>query len=69
LCEVLQRLRLFERRQILPLDVFHERQLDDFGIVDVADDDRQVAKPNLNGSLVATLAGDDLKAVAARPGR
>ena len=35
------------------------------GVVDVADDDRQLAEAGLDRGLVAALAGDDLEAVAA----
>ena len=36
-------------------------------VVDVADDDRQLVEPGLDGGVVAALAGDDLVARAALP--
>jgi hypothetical protein len=56
-----QRFRLFERGQVLALEVLDQRDLDDFVVVDLADDDRDVAKADLHGRLVAPLAGDDLE--------
>ena len=63
---MMQRLRFFERRQVLALDVLDQRELDNLAVVDIADDDRQLAEADLNSRLVSALAGDDLKAVAAR---
>ena len=37
------------------------------GVVDLADDDRQLAQAGLDRRLVAALAGDDLEALAALP--
>jgi hypothetical protein len=59
--ERLQRLGLLERRQILPLEVLDERDLDDLVVVDLADDNRDLAQPDLDRGLVAALAGDDLE--------
>ena len=61
----MQRLGLFERRQVLALKVLDQRQLHDLGVVDFADDDRHLAQADLHGGVVAALAGDDL--VAAQP--
>ena len=68
-CSEMQRLRLLERRQILALDVLDQRNLDDLVIVDFADDDRDLAQPDLDGRLVASLARHDLKAAAHAAGR
>ena len=68
--QALQRLGLFERRQVLALQVLDQRELEHLGVVDVADDDRQLPEADLDRRLVAPLAGDDLKplaALAARP--
>ena len=67
--QAVQRLGLFERRQVLALQVLDQRELDDLGVVDVADDDRQLAQAGLDRRLVAALAGDDLEALAALAGR
>ncbi len=63
--ELVQRLRLFERRQVLALQVLDQRQLHHLDVVDLADDDRDFAQPDLDGGVVAPLAGDDLVAAAA----
>src|SRR5262245_43929091 len=52
---------LFERCQILSLDVFNECDLDNLVVVDLTNDDRDVAEPDLDGCLVSALAGDDLE--------
>ena len=68
--EPLERLGLFERRQVLPLQVLDQRELDHLGVVHLADDHRQLAQPRLDRRLVAALAGDDLEPLAraaARP--
>ena len=68
--QAVQRLGFFERRQVLALQVLDQRQLEHLGVVDVADDDRQLAQADLDRRLVAALAGDDLEplaALAARP--
>ena len=57
----LQRLGLFERRQVLALEVLDQRDLDDLVVVHLADDDREFAQADLDGRLVAALAGDDLE--------
>ena len=67
--QAVQRLGLFERRQVLALEVLDQRELDDLGVVDLADDDRQLAQADLDRRLVAPLAGDDLEPVAALAGR
>ena len=67
--ELLQRLRLFERRQVLALQVLDQRQLHHLGVVGLAQDDRQLAQPDLHRRVVAPLAGDDLVAVADAGGR
>ena len=63
------RLGLFERAEVLALDVLDERDLDDLGVVDLADDDRQLAQADLDGRLVAALAGDDLVPARRAAGR
>ena len=63
--QAVQRFRLLERRQILALQVLDQRELDDLGVVDLADDHRQLAQAGPHRRLVAALAGHDLKAVAA----
>ena len=55
-----ERLRLFERAEILPLDVLDERDLDNLVVIDVPDDDRQLAEADLHRRLVTPFAGDDL---------
>ena len=62
--QLLEGFRLFERRQVLALQVLDERQLHDLGVVDLADDDRHLAQPHLDGGVIAAFAGDDLIAVA-----
>ncbi len=63
--QALQRLGLFERRQVLALEVLDQRDLEHLGIVDVADDGRQFAQADLDRRLIAPLAGDDLEPLAA----
>ncbi len=65
--QALQRLGLFERRQILALEVLDERQLKHLGVVDVPDDGRQFPQPDLHRGLVPPFAGDDLKPRPALP--
>src|SRR4029079_5409907 len=55
-------LSLLEGAEVLPLDVLDQRHLDDLGVIDFADDDRDLPKPDPNGRLVTALAGDDLVA-------
>ena len=64
-----QRLGLFERRQVLALEVLDQRDLDDLVVVHVADDDRHLAEADLDRGLVAALAGDDLEARRRAAGR
>jgi hypothetical protein len=63
--EAVQRLGLFERRQVLALDVLDQRQLQHLGIVDVAHDHRQFDDTGPDGGLITPFAGDDLVAVTA----
>ena len=63
--EALERLRLLERGEILTLKVLDARKLQHLGLIDVADDDRQVAEPHLHRRLIAALAGDNLEPLAA----
>ena len=65
--EAVQRLGFFERGQVLALDVLDQRQLQHLGLVDVADDHRQLGDAGTNRRLVAALASDDLVAGAALP--
>ena len=65
----MQRFRLFERRQVLALDVLDQRDLDDLVVVDLADDDRDLAQADLDRRLIAALAGDDLEARSRAVGR
>ena len=60
-----QRLGLLKGPKVFALDVLDQREFDDFGVVDFPDDDREFGKADLDGRLVATLACDDLVAVAA----
>ncbi len=61
----MQGLGFFEGRQVLALDVLDERELQHLGVVDVADDDRQLDDSGADGGLVTALAGDDLVALTA----
>ncbi len=65
LAELVERLGLFERRQVLALQVLDERQLHDLDVVDVPHHDGHFAKPRLRRGVVPALAGDDLKTAAA----
>ncbi|MEZ5285448.1 MAG: hypothetical protein R2712_11725 [Vicinamibacterales bacterium] len=59
-----QGLGLFERRQVLALDVLDQRELQHLRLVDVPHDDRELREAGLDGGVVAALAGDDLVAGA-----
>src|SRR5581483_1051588 len=50
-----ERLRLFERRQVLALQVLDQRELDDLRVVDLADDRRHVVQADLDRRLVPAL--------------
>jgi hypothetical protein len=65
--QLVECLGLLERRQVLALEVLHQRQLHHFRIADLADDHGDVAKADLDGGVIPPLAGDDLVAVPARP--
>ena len=52
---------LFERRQILALQVFDQRDLEHFGIGERADDDRHLMQPDALRRAPAALAGDQLE--------
>ena len=67
--QAVQRLGLFERGQILALKVLDQRELDDLGVVDFANDDRQLAQAGLDRGLVAALARDDLEPARRAAGR
>ena len=43
--EAVERFGLLERGQVLALDVLDQRQLQHFGFVHVADDDRELGEP------------------------
>ena len=45
----MQRLGLFKRREILPLNILNQRNLDDLVVVNLADDDRDFPQPDLDG--------------------
>ena len=59
--EGLQRLRLFERADVLALEVLDEGDLDHLVVRDVADDDRNLGELQPDRGLVAPLAGHDLE--------
>ena len=65
----MQRLGFFERRQVLALKILDERDLDDLVVVHLANDDRNLAQADLDGRLVAALAGDDLEPASRAAGR
>ena len=60
-------LRLFDRVQILALDILDQRDLKRLGIVELADDDGNLVEPGALRGTPAALAGDDLIALAVRP--
>ncbi len=60
----LERLRLFDRVEVLPLDVFDDGQLGHLAVVDVADLHRHLAPVGGLGGAEPALAGDELVAVA-----
>ncbi|HVT49356.1 MAG TPA: hypothetical protein VHD57_16325 [Vicinamibacterales bacterium] len=51
----------FERAEVLPLEVLDERDLDNLGVVNLADNDGQIAQADPNGSLIAPFARHNLK--------
>ncbi len=57
-----ERTRLFDRRQILPRDVFDEAEQKGIAIVGLADDSRHRLHLRLSGGAPAALAGDQLVA-------
>ena len=61
------RLRLFDRVEILALDILDQRDLERFGIVELADDDRDFVKPCPLRCAPPSFAGDDLITVLIRP--
>ena len=63
--EAIERLGFLERRQVLALEVLDQCELDDLGVVDIADDDRQLPQPDLDRRLIAALAGHDLEPLPA----
>ena len=65
----MQRIRLFERGEVLPLQILDERQLDDLPVVHIANDDRELLQADLDRSLIPPLAGDDLIPAALHPER
>ena len=65
--QAVERLGLFERRQILALEVLDQRELQHLALVDVADDDRQIAEPDLDRRLIPPLPGHDLEPTGALP--
>ena len=66
-CELLQRLRLFERRQILPLQVFDQGQLQHLGIARHSLDDRQLPESRLDRGVIAAFSRNDLEPRPALP--
>jgi len=64
--EALQTVGFFERRQILALKVFDEREFERFGVVRDFFDAGQLAKARGLRSVIAPLAGDDVIHVLAR---
>src|SRR3990172_6739321 len=65
--ERLQPIRLFERRQVLALQVLDQRELHRLGVVGLPDDAGDLTQAGLNGGAVPSLAGDDLMAVPDLP--
>src|SRR3972149_2131768 len=61
--ERLQPIRLFERRQVLALQVLDQRELHRLGVGGLADDAGGLTHAGLNGGAVPSLAGDDLMEV------
>src|SRR5262249_57545740 len=62
--------RLIDRIEVLALDVFDERHLEQRSFLpgdDLADDDRHAQEAGLLRSAPTTLAGDDVKAITASP--
>src|SRR5690349_24298660 len=59
--ELLVALRLFERVQVLPLDILDERQLRDGRFVDLANDCRNRVQARPLRRSPAALPGDDLE--------
>jgi hypothetical protein len=62
----LQTVRLFERAQVLALEVLDERDLHRLGVGGLADDARDLAQPRFDRGAIPSLARDDLEARAAR---
>ena len=60
------RLRLFDRVQILPLDVLDQRNLQRFAVGVIADDDRHFVKARALRGAPAALTRDDLIIMAVR---
>ena len=60
----MERLRFFERRQILALQVLDERELQHLGVVGRADHRRQFPQADLYGRLIPPLARHDLEPAA-----
>ena len=54
-----QGLRFLKGAQVLPLDVFDERQFDDLVVVNVSNDDGQFLNAHLDRALIASFASDD----------
>ena len=64
--QAVERLRFFERGQVLALEVLDQREFQHLGLVDVPDDDRQLPQAGLDRRLVSPFAGHDLEPGAAR---
>src|SRR5688572_20549038 len=60
-------LGLLDGVEVPALDILEECDLECFGIVEIADDDRDLMEPRPLRRPPAALAGDDLVAVAVRP--
>ena len=61
--QAIERARLFERIQVLALDVLDERDRDGGFVRNAADDGRNVGEPRDLRGAPAALAGDDLVAL------
>jgi hypothetical protein len=53
-------LRLLDRTEISPLQIFYERELEDIAIARDAHDHRHLSEPELLGSAPTTFARDEL---------
>src|SRR4051794_7824366 len=58
---VAERDRLFQRVQVLALEVLDHGDLADLAVIEFQDSGREVVEPGLNARAEASLAGDELK--------